>query len=102
MRASTTQKAAALVIELQSATVDDLLPRMPGKTRAQVIRALKAAKDAGLIDSERTPRPPKGAHRTTGKPRAYPNTYRPLAFKKPARPPSSVWDFAGLVSQPAA
>lgn len=88
---STTQKAAALVIELQSATVDDLLPRMPGKTRAQVQRALLAAKDARLIDSDGH-KPPKGSR---GSP---PATYRP-AFKKPDRPAISVWDFAGLVSQ---
>jgi hypothetical protein len=91
---STTKKVAALVIEMKSATVDDLLPLMPGKTRAQVFRALKAAKDARLIDSDGH-QPPKGSQ---GSP---PTTYRPIAFKKPARPASSVWDFAGLVSQHA-
>lgn len=96
-------EAAALVQERGAATVDDILPDMKGYTRVQVLRALKDARYAGLIDSDGWQPPTSGGtrlanrpHRATGQPRgSKPTTYR--AIKKTARPRvSSVWDLAGM------
>jgi hypothetical protein len=92
---SLTKKAAALVNQMESATVDNVLPHLPGYTRTQVRRALKAALDQGLIDSDDRLRQESRPHRATGKPRgAMPTTYR--AIKKQYRPVASVWHFAQL------
>lgn len=46
---SATKAVAALIEELGSGTVDDILADMPGHTRQQVISALQRAAWAGLI-----------------------------------------------------
>lgn len=92
---STTRQAAALVNTLGCVTVDDLMPHMPGHTREQVRRALKAAKDAGLIDGERPESKPR-PHRRTGQPKgAKPTVYRPVV-ERVYRRVSSVFELAAF------
>lgn len=80
-------EAAALVKQRGAANVDDLMPDMPGYTRSQVLRALKTALDAGLIDSDGWTGPSHGGSK--------PATYR--AIKKTSNPRvASVWELAGM------
>lgn len=80
-----TREAAALVIAAGAATVDDLMPKLEGFTRQQVMRALKAATDAGLIESDGWTGPRPGG--------STPATYRAIRPRR-SRPAASVWELA--------
>jgi len=82
---SLTTRAAALVIEAGAATADDILPKMAPATRPQVLRALKAALDRGLIDSDGWAGPSHGGSK--------PATYRAIR-KAPVRRVSFVFELA--------
>lgn len=83
---SATQSAAALIIERGFGDVDDILPSMPGHTRAQVFRALKAAADQGLIECDGWTGPRHGGSK--------PATYRAKRPKTTSRPVRSVFELA--------
>lgn len=84
---SIVQDAANLIAARGCATVDDILPDMPGCTRAQVIQALQWARYQGLLERDELRRKSgDGAGRGT----ALPCLYRPR--RKPMV--SSVWALA--------
>jgi hypothetical protein len=92
---SATRTAAALIIARGQGTADDILPHMPGHTRAQVRSALKAAADQGLIDSDGRQRQEGRPHRATGKPRgARATVYRKKAPQQQYSQVASVWHYA--------
>lgn len=84
---SLTQSVAGLIVKRGSGTVDDILPDLCC-TRSQALRALKAAKATGLIDSDGWTGPRHGG--------SLPATYR--AIKKKTRPAASVWEFAQVAA----
>ncbi|MBA3773856.1 MAG: hypothetical protein H0X13_15600 [Ramlibacter sp.] len=87
---SATRQAATLIAQRGSGTVDAILPEMQGYSRDQVLRALKAAAERGLITCDGNKQTP-GVHGGT------PATYRAIV-RRPAA--SSIWQYASAAVAP--
>lgn len=87
---SAIQIVTALIEELGSGTVDDLMPEMEGYTRRQIIKALGNAAYEGHISCDGY----AGSRKGPGGVGAKPATYRAIRKQTSARPAASVWQFA--------
>lgn len=83
---SLTREVAELIQARGFGTVDDILPDL-NCTRDQALRALKAALDRGLIDSDGWTGPSYGGSK--------PSTYR--AKRTTVRPVSSVFELGAML-----